>query len=122
MKLDTDGSQKERRGGAAAEPIPLMRSVAIVVAQELSERVLQAGATGEVRPTEAPAPGPLRDGPLHPLDDPVGPGMPRLGAGVPNPEPPTGFIEGPLEPGAPAGQPPPQRPTRDAVQGRQGVA
>ena len=76
MQLGTDdGSQEERGRGAAPEPVPLMRPVAIVVAHELIEGVLQGAAAGEVPPAEGHAPVLLQDGALQALDEPVGPGM-----------------------------------------------
>src|SRR5262245_1066807 len=120
MKLGTDGAQKERGWGAASEPVPLMRPVAIVVAHELIEGVLQAATAGEVPPAEGHPPVLLQDRARQPLDKSVGPGMPRrLGAGVANPELATGLIEGALELGTAVGQHAAQRPARLAVQGRQ---
>src|SRR5262247_2591179 len=122
MPLGTGGAQKERGWRAASEPVPLMRPVAVVVARELVERVLQAAAAGEVPPAEGHAPVLLQDRALQPLDEPVGPGMPWLGAGVANAQRPTGLIEGALELRAAIGQHPAQRPAGLAVQGRQDVA
>src|SRR5262245_32065674 len=122
MKLGTDGAQKERGWGSASEPVPLMRPVAIVVAHELIEGVLQAATAGEVPPAEGHPPVLLQDRALQPLDESVGPGMPWLGAGVTNPELATGLIEGALELGTAVGQHPAQRPARLAVQRRQDVA
>jgi len=64
----------------------------------------------------------LQDRALQLRDEPIRPGMPGLGAGVANPQRPTGLIEGVLELGAAVGQHPVQRPARRAVSGRQGVA
>src|SRR5262250_2447441 len=97
MKLGTDRAQKERGGSPAAEPVALMRAVAVVVAHELVEGVLQGPAAGEVASAESHAPVLLQDGALQPLDEPVGPGMPGFRAGVADVERPTGVIEGALE-------------------------
>ena len=84
MKLGTDGSQEERGWRAAAEPVPLMRPVAVVVAHELVERVLQGATTGEVPPATGDTPVLLQDGALesaidHYSDDVVGWHVAKLG-------------------------------------------
>jgi len=53
-----------------------MRAVAVIVAHELVEGVLQGTAAGAVA-AEGHAPVLLQDGALQPLDAPVGPGMRR---------------------------------------------
>jgi len=93
MKLGTDRSPKERGWSAAAEPVPDAAGRGCS-SHELIQRVLQAAAAREVPPAEGHAPMLLQDRALQPLDEPIGPGLARLGAGVANPERPTGLIEG----------------------------
>src|SRR5262245_61950160 len=112
MKLGSDGTEKERSGSAATEPIALVGPVAIVVAHEMILGVLQAAAAGEVPAAEGHAPVLVQDRARQSLDEPVGPGIPRLGAGVPNPQRPTRLIERALELRAAIGQHPLPRPAR----------
>jgi hypothetical protein len=97
----TDSTPEERRGRATSEPVALVRAIVVVVPHEGAERVLQRRAAGEVAAAERDAPVLLQDGALQALDEPVGPGVARLRAGVTNAELPTGLIEDSLELRAP---------------------
>src|SRR5256712_13008944 len=94
MKSCLDGAPDERGRCPAAEPVALMRPLVVVVAHELSERLLQRRAAGEVSTPEGHSPVLLQDRAVQALDEAVGPGMTRLRAGVAQAEVPTGLIQG----------------------------
>jgi hypothetical protein len=63
-----------------------MRALMVVELQEPIEGALQRSPTGKVLATKRDAPMLMQDRFLQPLDEPVGPGVPRLGAGHPDGE------------------------------------
>src|SRR6266404_2806736 len=110
------GAPEERGGGAAPEAIALVRPLVIVGLHERLETALQGRAIGEVMAAKGHAPVLLQDRALEAFDEPVGPGVPRLGPRVAEAEGATGFIERPLELGAAVGEHAAQPPAGPAVE------
>jgi hypothetical protein len=81
-----DGPEEDRRRRAAADTLPVMGSVEVVELHEATQAVTQGRPTGEVVAAEDDPPVLAEDRLLQPLDEPVGPGMPRLNAGLANPK------------------------------------
>src|SRR6266487_6944578 len=105
---------KDLRGGAALEPVALVRPLEVVEPQVAVEVALLRCHRGVVRAPERAAPQLGEDRPLQPFDESVGPGMPGPGAAVFDPEPETVAMEGILPLRAVIGQ--------DGVQGVTGPA
>src|SRR5262245_47880898 len=82
---------EERGRGAAADAVPLVRPLRVVVAHEAVEGPLQGRAAGEVAAPERHPPVLLENGALQPFDEAVGPGMARFRARVPEAELATGL-------------------------------
>jgi hypothetical protein len=68
------------------QPVPLVRVVLVVEAQEALEAAGQGGAAGEVAAPKLHPPVLLQDRALQALHETIGPGVPRPGAGVANPQ------------------------------------
>ena len=105
------GHAPEQRGrGASPHAIALMRALRVVVAHEAVESPLQCRSSGEVAPSERHAPKLLENRALQSFDKPVGPGMARFRAGVPQAQLATGDIKRSLEFRAAVGEDAPHRP------------
>src|SRR5262252_10154562 len=89
-----------------------MRALGVVVAHEAVEGPLQRRARREVAAPEGHAPELLENRALEALNKPVGPGVTRFGASVPQAEVATGDIKGALELRAAIGEHPAHRAAR----------
>jgi hypothetical protein len=110
------GAPEERGWGAAPEAIALVRPLVIVGLHERLETALQGRATGEVTAAKGHTPVLLQDRALEAFDEPVGPGVPRLGPRVAEAERAAGLIERPFELGAAVGEHAAQPPAGPAVE------
>src|SRR6266851_692455 len=110
------GAPEERGWGAAPEAIALVRPLVIVGLHERLETALQGRAIGEVTAAKGHAPVLLQDRALEAFDEPVGPGVPRLGPRVAEAERAAGLIERPFELGAAVGEHAAQLPAGPAVE------
>src|SRR6266851_609713 len=110
------GAPEERGWGAAPEAIALVRPLVIVGLHERLETALQGRAIGEVTAAKGHAPVLLQDRALEAFDEPVGPGVPRLGPRVAEAERAAGLIERPFELGAAVGEHAAQPPAGPAVE------
>src|SRR5258705_9311766 len=106
------GAPEERGWGAAPETIALVRPLVIVGLHERLETALQGRAIGEVTAAKGHAPVLLQDRALEAFDEPVGPGVPRLGPRVAGTQRAAGPLQPPLLHGAPRGGPAAQPPPR----------
>src|SRR5260370_22905001 len=98
------GAAEDGGWGAAPEAIALVRPLVIVGLHERLETALQGRAIGEVTAAKGHAPVLLQDRALGTFDEPVGPGVPRLGPRVAEAERAAGLIERPFELGAAVGE------------------
>src|SRR5712692_4897150 len=93
----SDNAPEDLGRSATAQPVALVRALLVVEAHEGFQGLLHRRAASEVATPELDAPVLLQDGAVQALDKAVGPGMPRLGAGVPDAQVFAGDIEGGLE-------------------------
>src|SRR5713226_6931073 len=93
----SDNAPEELGRCPTAQPVALVRALLVVEAHEGFQGLLHRRAAGEVAASELDAPVFLQDGAVQALDEAVGPGMTRLGAGVPDPQVLAGDLEGGLE-------------------------
>ena len=101
---------EEGRLAVAPEAVALVRPLR--VAHEGRQRALESRPASEVVTPEGDAPVFLQDRALQPPDEAVGPGMPRLGAGMANAQLAARLIECAIEFGPPVGQHSLHRPAR----------
>jgi rhamnosyl/mannosyltransferase len=99
-----------------------MRTLGVIEAHEFGQTPGERRPAGEVPAAKLHPPVFLENGALQPLDEPVGPGMPRLGARVPNAQGVTGVIEGPLELAAAVREHPLQGPAGASIERHEGLA
>jgi hypothetical protein len=106
---------------SAPQPVALVRSLLVVERHERLERALHRGPGGEVLPPELDPPVLVQNRALQPLDEAVGPGMPRFRPGVANAVPLARLVEGAFELRAAIGEDPLERPARAPIDGQQKV-
>src|SRR5438046_118215 len=117
-----NGAMKDRRRGPATNPIAMMRSLEVVEPHEGLQGAIERGPAGEVVTTKDHAPMLGENRLLKALDEPVGPGVPRLDPRVADAEGGAGRGELRLELTATIRQHPPQRPARPLDRRHQHVA
>ena len=84
------GPVEKGSGGAAADPIAVMRTIEVVELQEGAQAAIERGPTGEIVAAEDDAPVLGQDGLLQALDEAVRPGMTGLNASLADPQGRTG--------------------------------
>src|SRR5262245_49570123 len=95
------GAVEDCRWGAAPDAVAMMRSLEVVELHEPMKAAVERRPTGEVVPAKDHAPVLGENRLLQALDEAVGPGVPRLDAGVANPQRPTRLGEFGFELSAP---------------------
>src|SRR5436309_573945 len=113
LTRDRYGAPEPCRRWVAPEAVALVRPMFVVEADKAVEAPRQCGARGEVAATKLHAPVLLQDRALQPLDKAIGPGVARLGPGVPNAVSATGLIERAVEFAAAVGEDPLNRTGRN---------
>src|SRR5260370_34024004 len=79
------GPVEKGSGGAAADPIAVMRTIEVVELQEGAQAAIERSPTGEIVAAEDDAPGLGQDSLLQALAEAVRPGMTRFNAGLAGP-------------------------------------
>jgi hypothetical protein len=109
------GAPEPYRRWVPPQTVALVRRMFVVEADKGVEAPRQCGARGEVAAAKFHAPVLLQDRALEPLHKAVGPGVARLGPGVPNTVSPTGLIKRAVEFAAAVGEDSLNRPARPAI-------
>ena len=110
VTLFANGAPEDLSRSPSLGPVALVRSLEVVEAQERIQRCLQLEPPAEVTSPEGDPPVLVKNRPLEPLDEAVGPCVSRLRSGVPNVEFATHLIECPFELASAIGQHSPQLP------------
>src|SRR5260370_1098214 len=76
------GPVEKGSGGAAADPIAVMRTIEVVELQEGAQAAIERSPTGEIVAAEDDAPVLGQEGLLQALDEALPPGMPGVNAGL----------------------------------------